>query len=81
MRIEVSLGEVVDRVSILRLKRERIGDPDKREHVKRELEGLEQAWSAKCDELIEELPEWGELSQVNARLWDVEDSLRAHEAA
>lgn len=81
MKIEVSLGEMVDRVSILRLKRERIADSDKRDHVKRELDGLERAWSAEWNEPVEELSEWGELSQVNARLWDVEDSLRAHETA
>jgi tetratricopeptide (TPR) repeat protein len=71
-----SIGELIDRISILRIKTRRIGDPEKLGNVGRELELLET--QAKGEGLvgsaIDSLAD--ELAAVNARLWDIEDSIR-----
>lgn len=79
MRVETSFGDVVDRVTILRLKCARIADLDRRRHALAEREALEAAWDAESLPPIDDLPEIASLADVNARLWDVEDALRDHE--
>lgn len=81
MKVEMSLGDVVDRMTILRIKGERIADPTKRENVARELCSLVSAWFASGLPDVESLPDWWALSAVNLRLWIVEDELRDHERA
>ncbi|MEO0605028.1 MAG: DUF6165 family protein [Myxococcota bacterium] len=78
LQIEVSHGEVIDKITILRIKRDKIDDPDKLAHVERELATLEAAWSASG--LAWPDGEAEALQQVNLALWDVEDELRRHEA-
>src|SRR5262245_45710841 len=74
--VPVSAGELLDKVTILEIKHERIGDPAKRANVARELELLRDVCqkavpaTARLDALI------GELKQVNERLWDIEDEIR-----
>lgn len=80
MQIDVSLGEVVDKISILRLKQERIRDPAARRHVDAELTALEAAWDCEDRPALQSLPDWAELCAVNAQLWDTEDALRDCEA-
>ena len=76
LNVEISPGELLDRISILQIKAERITDPAKQENVQTELRSLEQARdrsvkaSAKLDDLA------GELKDVNGELWFVEDELR-----
>ena len=70
--IPISLGEVYDRISILNIKKERITDPMKLDHVTREIETLPQV-----EEKYEEL--FNQLLDVNKSLWNVEDSLREFE--
>jgi Flp pilus assembly protein TadD len=79
-RIEVNAGELLDRLSILALKADRLGDPRRREHVLAERSALERVraeatWPSEVEALRRELDE------VNAALWDVEDRLRHLEAA
>lgn len=76
--IPVPLGEVVDRISILRIKCARFEDPARRASSARELALLEDRWSASGHEPP---PELEALEEVNGLLWDVEDALRRHEAA
>ncbi|KAF1705693.1 DUF6165 family protein [Pseudoxanthomonas suwonensis] len=79
--VPVSVGELVDKITILEIKAERIADPDKRANVVRELEGLLPLWertgagSPELDALKLKLRD------VNERMWDVQDALRAKEAA
>jgi len=76
----VSVGELVDKISILEIKAERIHDAGKRANVRKELDALLplmapfRARHATLDALHLEL------RKVNARMWDVQDGLRAHEA-
>jgi hypothetical protein len=78
--IPVSPGELLDKISILRLKREAIDDDDARRYVERELDLLEavrQTLPARPE--LEAL--CAELLSVNQALWRIEDNLRAKEAA
>ena len=79
MRIDVPDGDVVDRITILELKEAHLAGP-KRTHVVRELGVLREAWATHASVPLEAVPGLAELREVNARLWDVEDALRALEA-
>lgn len=79
MRVECALGEVVDKVTILRLKEARIADPMAVADVQQELRELLAAWSAEGHGPMEELEDYPALAAINAELWDVEDALRDHE--
>ena len=74
--VEVSPGELWDKITILRIKADRITDATKIQNVKAELAMLELAASKACaatgglSELV------ARLSQVNTALWDVEDEIR-----
>jgi tetratricopeptide (TPR) repeat protein len=79
IRVRVAPGELLDKISILRIKAERIGDPIKLHHVRSELETL----LASRDETIAESSELAsldaELRGVNESLWEVEDEIRVLE--
>ncbi|MGD9600190.1 MAG: DUF6165 family protein [Gammaproteobacteria bacterium] len=80
-RIEVSYGELVDKITILEIKSERIPDPAKLANVRRELAALRDAWEAiepgaARDDVSAAR---AELRRVNAQLWDIEDAIRDHE--
>lgn len=80
MKIEVSLGEILDKLSILAIKEERISNPSKLENVKLEKSVLEKTLAdeyagPKMDDL------YIELKRVNERLWDIEDDIRKKEKA
>jgi hypothetical protein len=72
--VPVSIGEVLDKISILQIKSERITDLDKLNNVARELTYLTEA--VKQHRYLE--LETG-LKRVNEALWDVEDKLRIAE--
>ena len=76
IQVPVSAGELVDKITILRVKAARIGDPAKEANVHRELTLLE----AVAGEHLPESPELrrliDELTEINGRLWDVEDGKR-----
>ena len=74
----ISVGELIDKITILRIKSRRIADPAKLANVGRDLARLEALRSG--------LPEDGDflslvdqLEAVNATLWDIEEAKRAHE--
>lgn len=78
--IPVAPGELIDKLTILRLKRERIADPAKLANVRHE----ETALAAVAESLppsprLAEL--WQELYAINARLWVIEDDIRNRERA
>ncbi len=77
----VSAGELVDKITILKVKAERIGDPGKAANVRRELVLLEgiAADALPPSSELEQLAT--ELQDVNAALWDIEEGKRACERA
>lgn len=77
--IPVSVGELFDKITILRIKLKRFADAAKRKNVKLELEALEKAVTKvpvsgpELDALV------GQLEEVNNTLWDIEDGKRQAE--
>ncbi len=74
--VEVSPGELIDKITILEIKLERIEDEDKLKNVKLECETLTRA----RDEAIEATPKLekltADLKDSNERLWEIEDDIR-----
>ena len=79
VHVPVSVGELVDKITILRIKVARFTSEAKRRNVARELVALElEAAKVDCRSLFS--LEERELERVNTALWDVEEDLRIHEA-
>jgi len=78
MQIEVSNGELVDKVSILKIKLERISSARKRANIQKEFDLL-QAKMAAID-VTEESEFFRSLMEINTRLWDIEDQIRVKES-
>ena len=74
MKIEVPVGDVVDKITILQIKQRRIRDKTKRLNVDRELTALHAAWDASGIPWPKDQAE--ALHRINEALWDVEDELR-----
>ena len=76
LAVEISPGELIDKITILEIKRERITNPTKLENVEREWKVLTAARdgtvkpSAELDRLA------AELKRINERLWEIEDEIR-----
>jgi len=80
LHIEVSPGELLDKITILQIKRVRIANPAKRENVLNELGVLQEARARALHESPALASLVTDLQRVNERLWDVEDELRRCEA-
>jgi Family of unknown function (DUF6165) len=74
--IEASPGEVIDKITILEIKSERISDPDKLLNVRRELEGLRLAFDQAIERSEIVIALSAELRSVNVAIWNVEDEIR-----
>lgn len=72
MKIEVSNGEIVDKLTILEIKKERCLDNSKLENIQKELSFLKEVVNELnvSEELIDEL------RNVNQKLWNIEDEIR-----
>jgi hypothetical protein len=79
--VPISPGELLDKITILRIKSARMSDPEKLGNVRRELAALEQTWAEAVPDVGAIAGEEQALMTVNARLWDIEDRIREHEAA
>lgn len=76
LQVEVSPGELIDKITILEIKAERIADPGKLANVHRELRSL----TATREKELAPSPELNEftaeLLRINERLWEIEDDIR-----
>lgn len=76
MKIEVSTGEIVDKYTILQIKKEKCTDSEKLNNIMNELNSLES--------IVEnlEIPQnlISDLKLVNLKLWEIEDSIRLCES-
>lgn len=77
----VSFGEVVDKITILEIKSERIDDPEKTVNIRRELELLEAVWLDAVRDMADVSDGRSRLKAVNEELWDIEDKIRLKEKA
>ena len=73
IQIDVSVGELLDKISILKIKSYKIKDTAKLKHINYELDSLTNT-ALKLNLLDVELLE--ELSEINSSLWKIEDDLR-----
>jgi hypothetical protein len=78
--VPVSPGELLDKITILRIKVARIQEAAKLANVKLELALLEQTWKDSGAEAQDVALEERALQNVNERLWDIEDRIRDKEA-
>jgi hypothetical protein len=78
--VPLSHGELLDKITILRIKAARIEEPAKLANVRRELELLERTWREALPPDTEISAEEHALERVNSELWDIEDRIREHEA-
>ena len=77
--VEVSVGELLDKLTILEIKKDKIKDVEKLKFINLEYDSLKEQYdkNVKVDEKIKSL--FSELKKINAKLWDIEDSKRAAE--
>jgi Family of unknown function (DUF6165) len=78
--VPVSPGELLDKITILRIKSERIEDVAKLANVRLELGLLEKTWNDSGCAIPEVAADARALQNVNERLWDIEDRIRDKEA-
>jgi len=77
--IEISPGELIDKITILEIKLERIKDSSKLENVKREYEILTATGNGVLETSSQLVGLSAELKTVNERLWEIEDDIRQYE--
>tara|TARA_B100001093_G_C26569485_1_gene902323 strand:+ start:464 stop:856 length:393 start_codon:yes stop_codon:yes gene_type:complete len=79
IKIDIGIGELVDKITILEIKRARIKSPEKLKNIEHELSLLNnvkaQLMQTTESDLLEEA-----LKQINEKLWDIEDSIRRCES-
>jgi len=73
MKIEVSNGEIIDKLTILQIKLERISDREKLKNLKREFNELSKVTSSILGTTD---PLYKSLYEVNCELWNIEDHIR-----
>ena len=81
IKIDVSPGELIDKITILKIKADKIQDISKLENVNKELELLTNSLHEGVKITNELKLIMDELQQVNETLWVIEDKIRLHEAS
>jgi Family of unknown function (DUF6165) len=79
--VPVSPGELLDKVTILRIKSKRMSDAAKLANVRIELTVLEETWAASAYAKVDIAADVNALLEVNERLWVIEDDIRDKERA
>ena len=77
--IPISPGELLDKITILQIKAERIADPAKVANVKTELDMLSKVWRETVEVDAEITRLTADLKTVNEALWQIEDDIRDEE--
>jgi hypothetical protein len=81
IKVPISPGELLDKITILRIKSQRMTDPAKVANVRLELRALEETWGGSAYEKIDVAADVAALLAVNERLWVIEDDIRDKERA
>jgi hypothetical protein len=79
IQIPISPGELLDKITILQIKAERISDPVKVANVKTELEMLTRVWDEAVEADADITALTAELKSINESLWEIEDDIRDEE--
>jgi Family of unknown function (DUF6165) len=81
IKVPISPGELIDKITILRIKSQRMSDPQKLHNVRLELEALQGTWSNSAYAGTDIEADIHALMTVNERLWVIEDDIRDKERA
>jgi hypothetical protein len=81
IRVPISPGELLDKITILRIKSQRMSGAEKLKNVRLELQSLEQTWDGSAYARVDVETEVRALMAVNERLWVIEDDIRDRERA
>ncbi len=81
IKVPVSPGELLDKITILRIKSRRMTDAKKLANVRLELDALESLWSGSAYARVDVERDVNALLAVNERLWSIEDDIRDKERA
>ena len=74
--VEVSIGELLDKISILEIKQEKIKDPNKLKFIKDEYSILKEQLNTKVKSTDEINKLYKSLKEINSKLWIIEDEKR-----
>ena len=80
VKVDVAPGELIDKITILLIKSERMDDPDKIANVQLELDILQTIHESSIPRSLTLDNLTAELKRVNEALWEIEDDIRACEA-
>jgi hypothetical protein len=79
IKVPISPGELVDKITILEIKSARMTDPAKLANVRTELALLQDTWRASAYASQDIASQWAALRTINEKLWDIEDLIRDKE--
>ena len=79
IKIDISIGELIDKLTILEIKSERITDHTKLTNVRRELNTLRDIWDNAAESKTDISQEMNQLKSINEKLWEIEDAIRLKE--
>jgi hypothetical protein len=79
IKVPVSPGELLDKITILRIKSQRMTDAKKLVNVRLELDALEETWESSAYAAVDVDSDVRALLAVNERLWTIEDDIRDKE--
>ena len=77
--IEVSIGELIDKITILEIKKEKISNKNNLEFIDKEYASLNQSLKKNVKISTEIKNLWIELKSINLKLWEIEDEKRLYE--
>jgi predicted nucleic acid-binding Zn-ribbon protein len=80
IQIDISVGELIDKITILQIKSERISDDAKLKNINKELGVLQTQWSSSSYKNNDLDKNTNDLKKVNEKLWEIEDKIRIKES-
>jgi hypothetical protein len=79
IKVELAYGELLDKITILQIKSERITDAAKVANVNKELSLLNELWASDSKSSADISAEFKALKEINEKIWDIEDGIRDKE--
>ena len=79
IKVELAYGELLDKITILQIKSERITDESKLSNVNKELNLLNDLWQSDQKSSVDISSEFSALKDINEKIWDIEDGIRDKE--
>jgi len=79
IKVELAYGELLDKMTILQIKSERITDENKLSNVNKELDLLNDLWKLDKKSSVDIASEFTALKEINEKIWDIEDGIRDKE--